>query len=367
MDLKRRTVGLTLPFIFGDSAAIIFGTEFYLEPNALAFSSVAILVILVSTLLPIVRHSSKIPETIHFRTLPFLCMLLCGILCGLTALIPYGNPLPRQDAGMLSQAKGFLTGATDAIAFSDARCKALTRALITGDRSLLTPEIKTAFRDSGASHILALSGFHLGIIYLIISKLLSPIGRTPAACLVKSVTICSSTGIYALLTGSSPSIVRAFLFILLNETAGLFGRKGTGAGILAAALMIQVAISPMAVTTVSFQLSYLAMSGIVFIFPAMREWWPSGKGLLKRIWESCALAISCQIFTAPAVWAYFGTFPAWFLLTNLIATPLVTLIMFLSLAATFLSAAGICPEILVSADEKLIQTLLFCLGTISSL
>lgn len=375
MDLKRRTVGLTLPFIFGDAAAIACGTQFYHSADGLAFSSVAVLAALSVTIAALVCSRRGTSQRTLLRVLLFLCIFLCGVFCGLTALVPSASPLsaiipsgsPLSALIQPGSPGSLLTGLTDAVGFRDSDCNALVRALLTGDRSLLSPEIKSAFRDSGASHILALSGFHLGIIYLVISKSLSPIGRTPAAVLTKSITICSATGLYALLTGGSPSIVRAFLFILLKETAGLCGRKPSGAGLLAAALTLQLTITPLAIKTVSFQLSYLAMAGIIFIFPAMKEWWPGRKGILKRIWESCALAISCQVFTAPAVWAYFGTFPTYFLLTNLIATPLVTLIMFLSLAATALSAAGACPEMLVSADEKLVGILLFCLETISSL
>lgn len=385
MDLKRRTVGLTLPFIFGDAAAIACGTKFYHSADGLAFSSVAVLAALSVTIAALVCSRRDTSQGMLLRVLPFLCIFLCGVFCGLTALMPSASPLsaiipsasplsaiipPGSPLSALLQPGSpgsLLTGLTDAVGFRNSDCNALVRALLTGDRSLLSPEIKSAFRDSGASHILALSGFHLGIIYLVISKSLSPIGRTPAAVLTKSITICSATGLYALLTGGSPSIVRAFLFILLKETAGLCGRKPSGAGLLAAALTLQLTITPLAIKTVSFQLSYLAMAGIIFIFPAMKEWWPGRNGILKRIWESCALAISCQAFTAPAVWAYFGTFPTYFLLTNLIATPLVTLIMFLSLAATALSAAGACPEMLVSTDEKLVGILLFCLETISSL
>lgn len=368
MELKRRTVGLTLPFIFGDAAAIFCGTEFYHSSDWPVFAGSALLVILTFLCLIIIRHTEKGYLYGSCTTLlSAACLFLCGFFCALTAACPVTIHGTSTSGGFLTIAREALTRAVSETGFSDLRCEALVRALLTGDRSLLDPDTKAAFRNSGASHILALSGFHLGIIYLILSKALGFIGRSPVAVTAKSAAICLATGFYTILTGGSPSIVRAFLFILLNETARLCRRKPSGPGILAAALMVQLTINPSAIKTTSFQLSYLAMTGIIFIFPAMKEWWPGRKGILKRIWESCALAISCQIFTAPAVWVCFGTFPAWFLITNLIATPLVTLIMFLSLAATILSAAGACPEILVSADEKLIGILLFCLETISSL
>ncbi|MGN0189812.1 MAG: ComEC/Rec2 family competence protein [Candidatus Cryptobacteroides sp.] len=367
MDLKRRTVGLTLPFIFGDAAAIFCGTKFYHWTDGPVTAGCVVLAALAFLSFRIVIDIRKGDISARDTLLTAACVFLCGFFCGLAASLPTAGPVPNPLEEFLSDARNALTGSVSAAGFRDGRCEAIVRALLTGDRSLLDPGTKAAFRGSGASHILALSGFHLGIIYLLLSKSLAPIGRSPAAIKVKSAVICLATGFYSVLSGGSPSIVRAFLFILLNEACSMSLRKPQGAGLLSASLMLQLTFSPLTITTISFQLSYLAMSGIVFIFPAMKEWWGGRKGILKKIWETCALAISCQVFTAPAVWAYFGTFPTYFLLTNLIATPLVTLIMFLSLAATALSAAGACPEILVSADEKLIKALLFCLETISSL
>ena len=367
MDLKRRTVGLTLPFIFGDASAIYCGTEFYQCNDALAFAGVAVFVILSFLCFLVVRNSAKEADGTTSPLLPVICIFLCGIFCGLAASFPLADPFPHAKDFFLSDARDALNRPIREAGFRKPSSEALVHALLTGEKSLLDAGTKAAFRDSGSSHILALSGFHLGIIYLILSKAFSVVGRSRRAVTAKSVAICIVTGIYSILTGGSPSIVRAFLFILLNEISGLSLRKPSGEGLLAAALMIQLTISPRTITTVSFQLSYLAMTGIVFIFPTMKGWWPARKGILKRIWETCALAISCQIFTAPAVWVCFGTFPTYFLLTNLIATPLVTMIMFLSLAVTVLSAAGTCPDILITADEKLIDALMFCLETISSL
>ena len=119
-----------------------------------------------------------------------------------------------------------------------------------------------------------------------------------------------------------------------------------------------------------FQLSYLAMLGIFLLFPKLDAWFPSEgrrKGPVKWMWSSMALSISCQIFTAPLVWLHFRTFPKHFLLTNLIALPLTSFLMFGAVACLALSAFGICPAWLVWTVDTLAGTLQHCLSIIADL
>lgn len=88
---------------------------------------------------------------------------------------------------------------------------------------------------------------------------------------------------------------------------------------------------------------------------------------MGRIWNIAALSISCQAFTAPVVWYHFGTFPQYFMLTNLLAIPLTTITMVTSVAAVALSAIGICPDFLLTANEAAVTALRFTLETISTL
>ena len=85
------------------------------------------------------------------------------------------------------------------------------------------------------------------------------------------------------------------------------------------------------------------------------------------MWESASLSISCQVFTSPLAWHYFKSFPEYFLLTNLIALPLTSAIMALSIATIALSALGICPVLLVQANDKAIQAIIYCLTVISEM
>jgi competence protein ComEC len=253
--------------------------------------------------------------------------------------------------------------------FEDKECNAFLTAILTGDRRLLSAETKAAFRDSGASHILALSGMHLGIIYSLMAGLLKIIGNSPIAKAIRTSIIIILSGVYTLATGACESLVRAFLFILIKEGCRLTGRKPKGMRVLCCALIIQLTITPLAIDSVGFKLSYLAMCGICILLPKFEELYPKTKfpDPMRKLWSLASMSISCQVFTAPAVWYYFGTFPQYFLITNLIAMPLTSLIMSLGLLGCLLFYLGVCPSFLLSFIENCIQAMIFCLRTISEL
>jgi competence protein ComEC len=125
--------------------------------------------------------------------------------------------------------------------------------------------------------------------------------------------------------------------------------------VLCLALLVQLVLDPSAIRSLGFQLSYLAMSGILLLYPILERWYPASAPWdpFRRIWKGAALSISCQVFTAPLVWLRFHTFPRHFLLTNLLALPLTTALVGCAVLTLGLSAAGICPELLIKATDAL--------------
>ena len=298
-------------------------------------------------------------------------MVLCGLFCGFTGGL---QGLTFADgAGAFSNIRSALAGAVDSLDFPSPDTGALVKALALGDRSSLSPELKEAFRASGASHILALSGLHLGVFYLCLSYLLAPLGKAPVIKKFKSATIIILTAGYVLLSGCSPSIVRAGLFILLREGAGLLHRKISLLRSVLAALMIQLILSPVQITAAGFQLSYLAVAGIAVLYPILRDLWPSEGpaqdrfDIPQKIWRLCCLSISCQIFTAPVAYIRFGSLPKYFLLANLMALPVAGLATGLSMLAVTGSGAGWCPAPLIQLLDSVLSALVWILKTISTM
>ena len=269
--------------------------------------------------------------------------VLLGLFCALNAsLVPEDNFSWIKAAA--ADGAGKLRGLIGTIPFKNAGTAPLLDALLTGDRSGLSRETVAAFRQSGASHILALSGLHMGIIYLLFDRLTGVLGHSPAARHVRFWMILIAAGYFTLMTGASPSIVRAFLFITINEIQRIAGRPRNAVRVLCLALLIQLVIQPGVISTLGFQLSYLAMAGVFTIYPVMEKWYPESRSPLRWIWKNAALAISCQLFTAPLVWLRFHTFPRYFLIANLLAMPLVTVLMTSAVATIALQAIGICPQ-----------------------
>lgn len=294
--------------------------------------------------------------------------LFTGMTIALTGLHTGISSIPTEHfmekhAGMFLNS---LTDTVDGIPFRKEDTGALVKALITGSRHDLGKELTGAFRDSGASHILALSGFHIGIIYGILLRILSFIGNSPSSRKIRSIVIIAACGFYTTATGAGESLVRAFIFILINETGKMTGRRQDLKSTLMASLIIQLALSPSSIISVGFILSYAAMAGIAYIYPRLKRLWPSdGWKPLGWIWNSAAMSIACQVTTGPIAYYVFGTFPQHFLLTNLIALPLTGMIMPAAVCIMILSYLGFCPALLIEATEFLTQCLIGSLKTIA--
>ena len=292
--------------------------------------------------------------------------ILLGLFCALNAsLIPEDGFTGLKAAA----AKGAetLREIIGTIPFRNDVTAPLLDALLTGDRSGLQADTVATFRRSGASHILALSGLHMGIIYLLFDKLTGVLGKRPAARHARFWIIIVSAGYFTLMTGASPSIVRAFLFIAINELLRLTCRPRNTVRVLCLALLIQLVVQPKVISTLGFQLSYLAMAGVFTLYPVMEKWYPESRSPLRWIWKNAALAISCQLFTAPLVWIRFHTFPRYFLIANLLALPLVTVLMISAVATIALQAMGLCPQAAVWVTDTVAKLLTDVLGIIASL
>lgn len=372
MAEARDIGGISVPFAAGVAAgAAVFPGILRISPFLPSLLALSIFVFTViafrsfdgSTPLPAIR--------LTFAGLFLAAGLFCAANARLASGIPdSGGPLSDLASGSVRA----LRGCIDAIPYPDSGTGGLVKALVTGDRSGLDRHVLDTFRSSGASHILALSGLHLGIIYLILIRICAPLGNSPAARRAKFILILTLSGFYCLMTGAPPSIVRAFLFITINETAKLSGRKKEPARVLLAALTVQLALQPEVVTSVGFQLSYLAMTGITLLYPRLEKLYPEpeGKGWksidpFRRIWKLAVMSLSCQVFTAPLAWYRFRSFPEYFLLTNLIALPLTSAIVVLSVTTIALSAMGCCPLFLVILDDHAVKLLVSCLEIISSM
>lgn len=234
---------------------------------------------------------------------------------------------------------------------------AVLKALSVGDKSALSREVKRNFRASGATHLLALSGLHVGIIYKLFGAMFAILGGAPVAKRIRSLLTITFLWWFAVITGLSPSIFRAVMMITIYELGSLIGRRSNGLNSLAASAIIITLINPDAPSELSFQMSFCACLSIFTIFPRLNAMMQTKLTPVKYIWDCATLAISCQMTTGMIAWAEFGTFPEYFIITNLLTVPLVAVIMYLLFAAAITSGipkiGGIAAAALVRATELL--------------
>lgn len=210
-------------------------------------------------------------------------------------------------------------------------------ALTLGYKNELDANIKQAYSSSGAMHILSVSGLHVGVIFLILNFLLFFFKKTRFQKILKAVLILLFLWFYALLTGLSPSVLRAsvmFSFIVIGKT---LNRNVNIYNSIAASAMLLLLINPLMLFDVGFQLSYLAVIGIVYYYPIIYKTLYVKNKILDKIWALTAVGISAQITTFPLSLYYFHQFPTYFLLTGLIVIPLSSFIIYLTILLFFVS------------------------------
>lgn len=366
MAVEREYVGIEPFFAGGIYLAVSAKADF----QHILHAAATIHIIAASMLIYISFFKSDIPFRKH-KPLSLALAFLAGLLCGLNSrMMNIGES--DQSLRLLQffhNLGSHLESVIDRIPFHNTVSNGLLKALLCGNKEEIPHEIIEAFRKSGASHILALSGLHLGIIYGLITRITGLLGDTSKAKATRCILNLSICTGYTLATGASASITRALCFIILNETGKIIKRPASLERILRKSLMIQLIIRPESISEVGFQLSYAAMAGIAWIHPILKKAWPEGteNRILRKIWDTTAVSVSCQLTTGPLAYFYFGTFPIYFILTNLLALPVTGVIMTTSIVAVILSALGACPEILISATEKCISCLIFILNTISQM
>jgi competence protein ComEC len=214
----------------------------------------------------------------------------------------------------------------------DGSAYAVVAAMALGDKSQLTRELKDAYAISGASHILALSGLHLGIIYTLLSLLLSRRRWQ----VTTQVVIIVSIWLFVFLVGLSASVVRSAVMVTVYALLSLGHRDKLSVNTLAFAAIVMLLFNPLSLFDVGFQLSFMAVLAILLFYPLFENLWSQPFLLDHRVfrWLWTMLAVSCaaQIGVAPLIAYYFGRFSCYFLLANLVVVPAAALILYLSLS-----------------------------------
>jgi competence protein ComEC len=193
---------------------------------------------------------------------------------------------------------------------------AVAKAIILGDKSMLDSETKNSFSATGAMHVLAVSGLHIGLILQIlmeVAKFFSRFISRKRAVL----SILILLWIYSILTGFSPSVIRSIFMFTILVLAQFFGKEQNNINSLFFSAFVLLLFQPMFLFDIGFQLSYLAMVGIYTLYRPIESWYQPKNKIIKYFWQGTAVGFAAQCMTVPLTLYYFHQFPNYFAIANL--------------------------------------------------
>lgn len=233
---------------------------------------------------------------------------------------------------------------------------AVLAALTVGDKEELSDDIVETYSVSGASHVLALSGLHIGFLYALLLFVLRPLWRRwqrlkPLLLLLLVLFLVS----FAFFTGLSSSVVRSVVMFSLLAFAGLQPEKPLTLNTLAATAFLMLLCKPVWLFDVGFQLSFSAVAAIVLVQPKLYALWKVDNRFLRYLWGLMTVSMAAQLGTAPLVIFYFSRFSTHFLLTNLWVIPMVSLVLYSAVFLLMLTPLPFVQHLFARVVEALVH------------
>ncbi|NCU04746.1 MAG: ComEC family competence protein [Chitinophagaceae bacterium] len=234
----------------------------------------------------------------------------------------------------------------------------IAEALLIGYRDDLDRDLVQAYSNTGVVHIIAVSGMHLGLIYGLLMFLFKRFNRNRRMKLMRAILVIVLLWLFSLLTGASASVLRAVLMFTVIVGAEMLDRKGNIYNSMAASALALLLFNPFLLWDVGFQLSYAAVLSIVLFMKPIYNWLAIQNKSLDWLWKLNALTLSAQILTLPLCMYHFHQAPTMFLITNLIAVPLSSLVLYGLILLMLVSPIAV----LANATGWLISKLLWCMN-----
>ncbi len=185
-----------------------------------------------------------------------------------------------------------------------------------------------SYSNTGLVHIIAISGLHLGVIYMLLLFLFDNISFVRRLPLIKWLSVLVLLWLFTLMTGASASVLRSAVMFTCIILGKVLQKRASIEQSLAVSAGLLLAYNPFFLWDVGFQLSYLAIMGIVGTQRFFQTAWYSKYVILQKTWALLSTTLAAQVFTFPICIYYFHQFPNLFFLSNLIVVPLSTLLLF---------------------------------------
>ena len=208
---------------------------------------------------------------------------------------------------------------------------AVLAALTLGYTDDLQPDLRASYSATGAMHILSVSGMHVGVVYVVIAFLLSFLDKSQKKKILKSIIIILFLWAYAFVSGISAAVIRAALMFSFVAFAYCLERKSQIYNTIFMSALLMLIYNPNFLYDVGFQLSYSAVLSIIFFQPIIDKLYKPGNKISRFSWEMFSVSIAAQLGTTPFTLYYFQQFPNYFLITNFIAIPLSSMVIYLAI------------------------------------
>ena len=203
----------------------------------------------------------------------------------------------------------------------------LAEAILIGYRDDMDSSLLLSYINTGVVHVIAISGLHIGLIFMIINMLVNKISTPEKVKYISLFTTLPAIWWFTLLTGSTPSVMRSALMTSIILVGKSLGRKPKTLNSLMASAYIQVMDYPDIVNDLGFQLSYSAVASILIFNPLISKMLYIKNTILKECWGMVSITIAAQLLTTPISVFQFNQFPVLFLITNLVAVPLSSILL----------------------------------------
>lgn len=256
--------------------------------------------------------------------------------CRQGSILPLHRHKPAGMQHYIHATRRFVNGALERLSLTG-RELAVASALLIGYKEELDSDTKASYSRAGAMHILAVSGLHVGIVFMMLSRALFFLKRRPWQQWLQFTIILAFLWFYALLSGFSPSVLRATVMFSFMLPGTIWKLPVNIYNTIALSAFFLLLTDTSMLFDVGFQLSYAAVIGIVILYPRMQYWWVSRYRILRWIWSLTAVSLAAQLATFPLTLYYFGQFPNYFLPANLVVVPLSGVIIYAGVASILLA------------------------------
>lgn len=232
----------------------------------------------------------------------------------------------------------------------------IIETMLLGERSSLDRDIKTLFSKAGVIHLFAISGLHVGLLMLLFREIFRPLLYLPHGKLWQSCCVLGCLWSYAFLVGGAPSVIRAVTLFSAYQIGQNSKRKLPATYFVLLSMGILIFIHPRFVLQLGFQMSYLAVFGILFITPLIQVKFKYN--ILNWFWQLTTVSLAAQIAVAPLSTYHFHQFPGLFLLSNWVILPFVGVFLYLSVGVIFILLFFPLPQWIVFVEDRAIRAML---------